>query len=111
MTPNIRLALTAGFLATPFLVATAVANVAAASNNRHVANGHHAHRASVQYRHLGSGYMPLQGYVSRHGQYVPGAGDRLIYGPGYVFVPGHGILGEDCNMPTSTCTNEYRDIQ
>jgi len=26
-------------------------------------------------------------------------------------VPGHGILGEDCNMPTSTCANEYRDIR
>jgi len=31
--------------------------------------------------------------------------------PGYVFVPGYGILGEDCNMPTSTCTNEYRDVR
>jgi hypothetical protein len=31
--------------------------------------------------------------------------------PGYVFVPGKGILGESCNMPTSTCTNEYRDVQ
>jgi hypothetical protein len=61
MTPNIRLALTAGFLATSFLVATAVANVAAASDSHHVANGHHAHRASVHYHHWGSGYMPLQG--------------------------------------------------
>ena len=31
--------------------------------------------------------------------------------PGYVFVPGKGVLGESCNMPTSTCTNEYRDVQ
>jgi hypothetical protein len=30
---------------------------------------------------------------------------------GYVFVPGKGILGESCNMPTSTCSNEYRDVK
>jgi hypothetical protein len=72
---------------------------------------HRVHRASAaHHRYLGS-YRPLYGYYTVHGQYVPGASDRLIYGPGYVFVPGHGILGEDCNMPTSTCANEYRDIR
>jgi hypothetical protein len=30
--------------------------------------------------------------------------------PGYVFVPGRGILGESCDLPTSACSNEYRDI-
>jgi len=30
---------------------------------------------------------------------------------GYVFVPGHGILGEACNLPTSTCENQYRDVR
>jgi len=29
----------------------------------------------------------------------------------YVFVPGRGILGEDCDMPTSTCPNEVRDTR
>jgi len=48
---------------------------------------------------------------SIHGQYVPGAGDTLIYGPGYVFVPGHGILGEDRDLPTSTCPNQYRTVK
>jgi hypothetical protein len=56
-----------------------------------------------------SSYRPLYGYYYVHGQYVPGAGDRLIYGPGYVFVLGHGILGEDCNMPTSTCLNDVEE--
>jgi hypothetical protein len=37
--------------------------------------------------------------------------DESAGGPGYVFVPGRGILNESCNMPTSTCTNEYRDVQ
>ena len=31
--------------------------------------------------------------------------------PGYTFVPGVGILGESCDLPTSACPNEYRDIQ
>jgi hypothetical protein len=31
--------------------------------------------------------------------------------PGYVFVPGKGILNESCDLPTSACSNEYRDIE
>lgn len=69
-------------------------------------------------RHVGGGslktfvnHKPVSGYYTRHGQYVPGAGDQLIFGPGYVFVPGRGVLDEACNLPTSTCPNEYRDIQ
>jgi hypothetical protein len=30
---------------------------------------------------------------------------------GYIFVPGLGILGESCDLPTSACSNRYRDIQ
>jgi hypothetical protein len=36
---------------------------------------------------------------------------NAIVGPGYVFVPGVGILGESCDLPTSACTNEYRDVR
>jgi hypothetical protein len=31
--------------------------------------------------------------------------------PGYIFVPGVGILGESCDLPSSACSNRYRDIQ
>jgi hypothetical protein len=31
--------------------------------------------------------------------------------PGYTFVPGVGILGESCDLPTSACPNQYRDIE
>ena len=31
--------------------------------------------------------------------------------PGYVYLPGKGILDEACNLPTSACPNEMRDIQ
>ena len=36
---------------------------------------------------------------------------NAIIGPGYTFVPGVGILGESCDLPTSACTNEYRDVR
>ena len=36
---------------------------------------------------------------------------NAIGGPGYTFVPGVGILGESCDLPTSACTNEYRDVR
>ena len=85
------------------LVGSGTISVAAASNH-HL---HRVHRASaVHHRYPG---RPLCSSYTDHGEYVPGASDRLIHGPGYVFVPGHGILGEDCNMPTSTRPN--RDIR
>jgi hypothetical protein len=31
--------------------------------------------------------------------------------PGYTFVPGVGILGESCDLPTSACPNQYRDVK
>jgi hypothetical protein len=49
-------------------------------------------------------YRPEYGFLGR----VP---PNAITGPGYVFVPGKGILGESCDLPTSACPNEYRDIQ
>lgn len=82
-------------------------SVAAAS----IDHPHRRHRASAVHHRYLDRYRPLHGYYAVHGQYVPGPRDRLIYGHEYVFVPGHGILSEDCNMPTSTCPNEYRDIR
>ncbi len=50
-------------------------------------------------------YGPEYGFLT----HVPA---NAIRGPGgYIFVPGVGILGETCNLPSSACTNEYRDIQ
>jgi hypothetical protein len=87
-------------------------SVAAASNHRL----HRVHQTSTVHDRYFD--RPAYGYYSTPpygyaplGQYVRGVSDRLIHGPGYVFVPGHGILDEDCNMPTSTCPNEYRDVR
>lgn len=51
------------------------------------------------------------GDVARN-QSTVGAGWAGAYqGRDYVFVPGRGILGEACNLPTSTCENQFRDVQ
>ena len=49
-------------------------------------------------------YGPEYGFLRR----VP---PDAIVGPGYTFVPGVGILGESCDLPTSACPNEYRDVR
>lgn len=36
---------------------------------------------------------------------------RISRAPGYVFVPGRGIVNEACNLPTSACPNTLRDVQ
>jgi len=81
------------------LTTSAVASTAAHDGRERHAGRAHPHTTLQQaHRHL----TPQVGYAG-------GA-----HGPsdfGYVFVPGHGILGEDCNMPTSTCPNELRDTQ
>ena len=49
-------------------------------------------------------YGPEYGFLS----HVPANAIRM---PGYTYVPGVGILGASCDLPTSACSNEYRDIQ
>jgi hypothetical protein len=49
--------------------------------------------------------------VAHHSGYAASAHAPSDFASGYVFVPGRGILGEDCDMPTSTCPNELRDTQ
>ena len=40
-----------------------------------------------------------------------GWGGGVYHGPGFTFVPRHGIVDEACNLPTSACPNEYRDVR
>ena len=47
---------------------------------------------------------PEYGFLS----HVPPNAIRM---PGYTFVPGVGILGESCDLPTSACPNQYRDVR
>jgi hypothetical protein len=105
---QIRVPVVAAIGIASLLVAFCAIGPAAASPDRHAQRRHAAMTPHYGY---GGPAGPLYGYYTRHGQYVPGAGDRLIQGPGYVYVPGHGILDEACNLPSSTCTNEYRDVR
>jgi hypothetical protein len=34
----------------------------------------------------------------------------IFGGPGYLYVPRKGIVDEACNLPTSACPNEIRDV-
>ena len=71
---------------------------------------HHARALHATHRWLGGVQAealpsrPEYGFLSR----VPANAIRM---PGYTFVPGVGILGESCDLPTSACSNQYRDIQ
>lgn len=75
---------------------------------------HHAHHAvyrehsTHQLRISADGerlpYAPEYGFL----HHVP---PNAIRGPGYTFVPGKGILGASCDLPSSACSNEYRDVR
>jgi hypothetical protein len=93
-------------LAVPFAAPKAAA--ASPDRARHTVAGkqHRAYRARVAaYRdpRFRRGVRPGGEY-----RYIPPNAIRM---PGYIFVPGVGILGESCDLPTSACPNEYRDIQ
>jgi hypothetical protein len=94
------LILTLGFLTTTAVGGTAI----------HDPPGRHAERAhphtTLTASHHGARYD-----AAHHAGYAGAHASPNFFAPGYVFVPGHGILGEDCNMPTSTCPNELRDTQ
>ncbi len=89
-------ALTASFGAQP-----------AAANNPAL---HRAHHAYASHRGHGLAYPATLPHGPEYGflRSVPPNATRT---PGYTFVPGVGILGESCDLPTSACPNEYRDIQ
>jgi hypothetical protein len=112
MSHKISLKISGALAVSCLLAAIAASPVAAASPNksgRTVPVAHHFHHL---YAYVGSGIAhpailpraPEYGFLP----YVP---PNAIRGPGYTFVPGVGILGESCDLPTSACTNEYRDVQ
>jgi hypothetical protein len=88
----------------PLLVSLGSGTAFAQRENRQAASVVHrvSHRARV---------VHSKKFVSR---VAPAYGDNSWipyrrFTPGYI--PGRGIPGEDCNMPSSTCSNEYRDVQ
>jgi hypothetical protein len=97
-----------GLLAVSFVTAAALsigAHSAAAEDARHhIRHAYPSHHRTWLAR--GGATLP---YALEYGflRHVP---PNAIGGPGYTFVPGVGILGESCDLPSSACTNEYRDV-
>ena len=96
----------AGLATVLLAVALAAPSAVAASRyHRRITAAHHIrhHYTARAWRRLGRRHWQAHRYVY--------ARPHAFIGPGYVFVPEHGILGESCDMPTSACPNELRDIQ
>jgi hypothetical protein len=107
---NIPHAFYAGLALAAIVVSLGAQSASAANaDQRRLGKPHHRHLYAM-YRGPGHAppvalpYAPEYGFLRQ----VP---PNAIRGPGYTFVPGVGILGESCDMPTSACSNEYRDIQ
>ncbi len=91
---------------------TSLGSTATAANRGKYATPHPVHHERGLYAtHRSPGrqaetlpYRPEYGFLS----HVPANAIRM---PGYTFVPGVGILGASCDLPTSACSNQYRDIQ
>jgi hypothetical protein len=105
MLPKIGASLLAVFVGASFAVSLGAGAAAAATSRDHPA-------AIAAHRGHGADRWHHRPHFAR------GAGlPRYDYNhpdesaPGYVFVPGKGILNESCDLPTSTCSNEYRDVQ
>jgi hypothetical protein len=106
----IRATLGVGLTAAAFSISLG-STAAKAANGDKYATSHRVHRALYPpHRRLGDAqagalpYGPEYGFLS----HVPANAIRM---PGYTFVPGVGILGASCDLPTSACSNQYRDIQ
>ena len=121
---KIFFAVAASCLLAAFAVPLTVTGAAAASaqaDRLFAVAKHHPHSAGAAgYRAPARYYAHAGGAAYRDSRFMHNAGSGREYPyippnairmPGYVFVPGVGILGESCDLPTSSCSNEYRDIQ
>ncbi len=109
---KIHVTLAVGF-ATAALAISLGSPAATAANGGKYAKSHRAHHERAFYathrvprgaRAGAQPYGPEYGFLPR----IPANAIRM---PGYIFVPGVGILGASCDLPTSACSNQYRDIQ
>lgn len=108
---RIRATLAVGLTAAALSISLG-STVATAANGDKYATSHRGHHQRALYAtHRSPGrqaealpHGPEYGFLS----HVPANAIRM---PGYTFVPGVGILGASCDLPTSACSNQYRDIQ
>jgi hypothetical protein len=71
----------------------------------HALNRHMHHRTSAHRSVRNAAAYGVRPY------YTAPLGVPVYHRPGYTYVPRQGIADEACNLPTSRCPNEYRDIQ
>jgi hypothetical protein len=106
------LKISCAFCASVLLAAIAVSlSAQSAVNHKRIAPVvHRVHHAYATYRWPQFAQPATLPYGPEYGflGHVPPNAIRM---PGYTFVPGVGILGESCDLPTSACPNEYREIE
>jgi hypothetical protein len=99
-------AVAVSLMAAATLIGTESATAANARHVRHAYVGSHYYYGAYRARAARGATLP---YGPEYG-FLRGVPPNAIRGPGYTFVPGVGILGESCDLPSSACTNEYRDV-
>ena len=100
-------------LCCPFAAGVLAVVLALSPNGVAAAPRHHHRRAVVVVhpRHYAYG-RPIYEAARRPPQYgyvAPSEVPRVMNG--YVYLPGHGIVGSPCDMPDSACTNDYRTVR
>jgi hypothetical protein len=113
--PKVSAALTVVCLLTASAAALSPQSAAAANAHQGKRAAPVMHRGYYGYYYGGyrgprAAYAPTLPYGPEYGflRQVPA---NAIQMPGYTFVPGVGILGESCDLPTSACPNQYRDVK
>jgi hypothetical protein len=101
--PKISSAICASCLLVALAVSVAASGAAAASPDKYATAAKHRGPYAKIAMHRARGV--------RGGREYPNIPPNAIRMPGYIFVPGVGILDESCDLPTSSCPNEYRDVQ
>jgi hypothetical protein len=107
---KISSAVAASYLAASCLL-VAIAVTVAASGAAAASPGKDKHLTAAKHRGPYATIVMHRARGVRGGREYPNIPPNAIRMPGYIFVPGVGILDESCDLPTSSCPNEYRDVQ
>ncbi len=100
-------------LATAMLAVSLGSPAATAANGDKYTKPHRVHREHAVYatHRWHEGVQPAALPYGPKYHFLSHVPADAIRGPGYTFVPGVGILGESCDLPTSACPNQYRDTE
>ena len=98
-------------LATATLAVSLGSPVASAANGDKPHHRVHRERAVYATHRWHEGVQPAALPYGPKYHFLSHVPANAIREPGYTFVPGMGILGESCDLPTSACPNQYRDIE